>query len=231
MTPAVIETQGKIKLYQNGLIFDPKISFAEWESKGKEFTHVIRIMTEHIRWWLGDWIIFGEDKFKDKYSQALEAEMYSVGTLRNIVWVCRNVPLEVRNANLSFDHHYEVAKLVTAKQKSMLAQADANKWTVKQLRCAVRGDPIPESGRCVPGTLPDRLEDVVANVLSLQIQGGFATVAEETDERFLEWIKDNQKKLSQQADEQDAYRMVWRAAIKQTVESTIKAVKKERSHG
>lgn len=130
-------------------------TFEEWQGKGKELTTVIKIYNDNVRWWLGDWIIYGENNFKEKYSQALESDMYAIGTLRNCVYVCRNVPSPNRTSDLSFDHHYIVAKLAEDQQAFWLNEAKAKKWSVRELRRAVYGEKNPEEK-----ALPERVEPI-----------------------------------------------------------------------
>ena len=142
-----------IQPHDTGMVFEGPVTFKEWERKGQEMAKVISLFQNNIRWWIGDWIIYGESHFPDKYSQALEGSMYAIGTLRNAVYTCRNVPQENRVPTLSFEHHYEVAKLSPEEQKRKLADADIHHWTVRQLRASVAGREIPTDR-----VVPDKLE-------------------------------------------------------------------------
>ena len=143
-----------------GLTFSDKTTYEDWEKKGDELKQFTRIFTESIQWWLGDWIIYGENKFPDKYSQALDAELYKLGTLRNVVYVCRNVPIEARNPGLSFNHHVAVAKLPKDKQIEMLAKAEEFRMSVRDFRKLVagQGDEIGEPEEVI---LEHRFNDFV----------------------------------------------------------------------
>lgn len=153
-----ISRSNGITYFANGLGFGD-VGWTDWENVGKEMTRVIGVFNNHIKWWLGDWIIFGENHFPAKYSQALDETMYSIGTLRNAVYVCRNIPIENRNPGLTFEHHYEVAKLPVGDQGEWLAQADANNWTCRQLRRAIKGEDV--SGRALPDRMPPIGEEKV----------------------------------------------------------------------
>jgi len=131
------------------------ITFKDWLQKGEELKTVIRVYNENVRFWLGDWINCGETRFGEKYSQALETEMYSIGTLRNCSYVCRNVPIHNRINSLSFDHHAAVAKLNEDQQVSWLKEAETNGWTVRQLRRALDGK-VQEAEKVVP----DKMEPI-----------------------------------------------------------------------
>lgn len=76
-----------------------------------------------IQWWLGDALRFGERKYGEMYSQALEEIDYSYGTLRDVAWVAGRFELSRRRDNLSWSHHREVAALDPQEQETLLDQA------------------------------------------------------------------------------------------------------------
>lgn len=142
------------------LDFQEGVTFTEWSNKGRELGTIINLFVSHVPWWIGDWIIAGESYFPSKYTQALDETMYSKGRLRNCVYVCTNVAKEDRNEDLSFEHHYQIAKLEPEKQRYWLNRASAENWTVKQLRAAVTGKRI--STRAVPDNVfhPEVMEKI-----------------------------------------------------------------------
>lgn len=151
----MIRTSESCTVMDLGLDFSPVCTWEQWDRKGDELKTVSRIYNRHLRFWLGDWINFGEERFPRKYTQALDADLYSIGALRNVSWVCRHVPMKNRRNDLSFDHHATVAKLDDEKQIHFLRLASKNAWTVRQLREAVAGRPIsthavPEDGQWSP---------------------------------------------------------------------------------
>jgi hypothetical protein len=88
-----------------------------------------------VNWWLGDMIIFGKDKYGEMYSQALDATDKEYQTLKDIVWVCENVPAENRMKHpLTWSHHKVVAKLESRKQVKYLRLAKNEDLSVRQLR-------------------------------------------------------------------------------------------------
>lgn len=147
----IVSTNG-ITFFKTGIKFDDSVDFKTWESQGHEFAGVISMFHNHMKWWLGDWINHGESAYGEKYSQALDETMYAHGSLRNCAYVCRKIPLENRNPGMSFEHHYEVAKLPPGDQAEWLAEADINNWTVRQLRKAIKGEPFENKA------LPNKVE-------------------------------------------------------------------------
>ncbi len=116
----------------NGLSLPKDTTYDTWESLGKS----IRLAGRSVMWWLGDWLVFGDDHFKDKMSQAADVTGYDAGTLSNVMSVCRNVPHKNR-CGLSFEHHKEVAGLSPAQQEKFLDKAQRNHWTRAELRGAI----------------------------------------------------------------------------------------------
>ncbi len=108
----------------------------------------IRMLRDASKWWLGDWIIFGEDTYDEKYSQAVEVTDYSLGYLRNIVYTCRNVAPSRRRDDLSFSHHMEVAKLNARDQRRWLGRAVREELSEAVLRELIREEQslLPNAG-------------------------------------------------------------------------------------
>lgn len=123
----------KVEMNAIGLRVKAPLSWDEWEGSGKFFN----FLENAIGWVVGDWLNYGENKFGEKYAQAMEGDVRSYQTLRNYAHVAGRVPYEVRRPELSFSHHAEVAVLEPAQQVDMLTQAVENQWTVREIRKAV----------------------------------------------------------------------------------------------
>lgn len=134
-----MNSENGITVLNNGLDFSGSVPYETWEKKGKELHGLIKLYEANVRWWIGDWMVYGERAYPERYSQALEADMYSSGTVRNCAYVCRNVPPENRVNGLSFDHHYLVAKMPSEEQRRFLAEAAENMWSVRDLSRAIKG--------------------------------------------------------------------------------------------
>lgn len=118
-----------------GIVYPDDYDFKQWLKDGV----YIGMLSKSLMFCLGDWCNFGETKYGEKYSQALDCSKFDYGTLRNAAWVCKHVPIERRNSNLFFGHHYEVAKLEPELQLEYLSKAEVNGWSVRQLRQCVKG--------------------------------------------------------------------------------------------
>jgi len=82
---------------------------------------------------------YGEQRYGEKYTQALVATEHTYGTLRNAKYVSARVELSRRRDNLLFSHHQEAASLeTTEEQDEWLARADSEGMQVKEMRKAIR---------------------------------------------------------------------------------------------
>ena len=92
---------------KTSLILPANLSFEDWEDLGKRLSGA----RESLRWWLGDWVNFGEAAYGEKYAQALDETKYSYSALRNIAYTAKNTPESLRHQALTFEHHATVAGL------------------------------------------------------------------------------------------------------------------------
>jgi N6-adenosine-specific RNA methylase IME4 len=125
-----------------GLVAEADPTFDQWEQVGLFLRHA----EGAVMWWIGDWLNYGECRWGEKYSQALEATGFAYQTLADAKWVGRRIQFSRRHEKLSWSHHREVARIDDdAEQDSLLAQAEAGGWTRSQLREAVRAIKQPPS--------------------------------------------------------------------------------------
>lgn len=99
-----------------------------------------------VKWWIGDWLNFGEGAWGERYAQAAEATGLDIGTLQNRAYVCRQVLPSRRREDLSFTAHLKVAKLEPAAQTKWLEHAAKHKLRSKDLEIQIRAN-----GGEVPG--------------------------------------------------------------------------------
>jgi len=126
---------GAFRLTAVGLTVKGAPSFDEWEKCGAWLKRV----EGSVQWWLGDWLNYGEAKYGEKYSQALEATDAEQGTLENYSYVAQNIQISRRREDVSFSVHSEVARLPTAREQDRwLKRAAEEQWSVALLRNALR---------------------------------------------------------------------------------------------
>lgn len=93
---------------------------------------------EATRWWLGDWLAFGERVYGEKYAQALDSTGLDYQTLRNLAWVANKVKPEQRHPALRWSHHEVVAKLEPEQQAELLSEAAEKQLTRDDFRKLVK---------------------------------------------------------------------------------------------
>jgi hypothetical protein len=125
---------GDILLSRVGLDIPADLRYDRWERAGYQLAGIV----ESSAWCLGDWLVYGKQRFADRYQRAIQAASLDYQTLRNYAWVARRFEMNRRRENLSFQHHAEVASLPVAEQDHWLECAEKYGWTRNQLRRQVR---------------------------------------------------------------------------------------------
>jgi hypothetical protein len=123
-----------------GLKITARLSYEQWEDMVGGLQRIHR----SILWLIGDALCYGEQRWGEKYSQAIEATGYAVQTLMNAKWVSSRVEFSYRKENLSWTHHLQVAALEPDEQRRFLQEAVDHDWGVQELRAAVRLFKEPE---------------------------------------------------------------------------------------
>jgi N6-adenosine-specific RNA methylase IME4 len=116
-----------------GLIVTGEPTYETWKNYGKK----LHFIEGAIQWLIGDWLNFGERKYGETYSQALEAGA-SVQTWMNCKYVAGRFETYRRREVLSFSHHSEVAALDQETADCILCQAEEKDLSSRDLRILVR---------------------------------------------------------------------------------------------
>lgn len=109
------------------------LAFDDWQEVGR----TLRAINQSVQWWIGDWLRFGERKYGEKYTQAIDATGYDYQTLANMAYVAARVEISRRRENVSWSHHAEVASLPPEKQNEVLNAAESNQLNREQVRARV----------------------------------------------------------------------------------------------
>lgn len=116
----------------------PELSFDAWHRLGAQ----IGALADASAWWIGDWLVFGQKAFPDRYRTAIATTGFSYQTLRNYAWVAGRFPLYRRRDTLSFGHHAEVASLPEEEQEQWLMRAVARRWSRNEMRAQLRREKL-----------------------------------------------------------------------------------------
>ncbi len=131
-------TFGNFTFTATGLVVNGKPDIDEWSAVG----HMLAVQTRGLQFMVGDWIRYGETAYGELASQVIDARAWSDETVRNYLWVAKNVPLENRREDLTFKHHQIVAHLPKSSQRRWLKTAateDASGiWPASRLDSAIK---------------------------------------------------------------------------------------------
>ncbi|WP_179957093.1 LmbU family transcriptional regulator [Amycolatopsis anabasis] len=119
---------------RTSLLLPPSMPMDEWSKIG----HQIFSISDSSAWWLGDWLVYGQSQYPDRYKRAIEETSLDYQTLRNYAWVARRFAIQRRRDTLSFQHHAELASLPDAEQDKWLDRAARFSWSRSELRKQVR---------------------------------------------------------------------------------------------
>ena len=125
------------------LFLPEDLPLEEWRRIGDN----IAVLADSSTWWLGDWLVYGQRRYPDRYRRAVAETSLDHQTLRNYAWVARRFPPPRRRPALSFQHHAEVAALPERDQDGWLDRAQQSRWSRNTLRRelrAARGGPDTE---------------------------------------------------------------------------------------
>jgi N6-adenosine-specific RNA methylase IME4 len=125
------------KATKTSLTFKENTPYEVWEEAGRQ----MKSISGSIQLWLGDWLNFGERKYGEKYSQALDEGNYEYQTLMNYSSIARRTEA-TRNlltvSRLSMGHWNHIANLDPKSQITFAEKSNDNNWTVLELRDAIR---------------------------------------------------------------------------------------------
>ena len=123
-------SESRILTTRVGLRLPESLNFGTWERAGLQLARI----ADSSAWCLGDWLVYGQSNYVDRYRHAVETAGLEYQTLRNYAWVARRYELWRRHEKLSFQHHAEVAALPPEEQDRWLKRAEENGWSRNQLR-------------------------------------------------------------------------------------------------
>ncbi|WP_225954748.1 LmbU family transcriptional regulator [Kibdelosporangium phytohabitans] len=170
------------------LALPARMPLDEWRRIGRQ----IFTISDSSAWWLGDWLIYGQSEYPDRYKRAIDETGLDYQTLRNYAWVARKFRQERRRESLSFQHHAELASLPESEQDDWMDRAEKHSWSRNELRNRVKAGRratrdgsghagAGQNGKSLPGT---RLQVSIIPDQQQRWQDAAATV----DQDLLTWI-------------------------------------------
>jgi hypothetical protein len=119
---------------RTSLLLDEGLALEDWMRIGTQLSRT----QDSSTWWLGDWLVYGQARYPERYRRVIDATAFDYQTLRNYAWVANRVSPQRRRARLSFQHHAEVAPLAGPEQERWLTLAEENGWSRNRLRAELR---------------------------------------------------------------------------------------------
>jgi len=115
------------------------MSFNRWTDISRKIGESSAQLNTMFKWWLGDFINFGEQKFGDQIFQVTDGLGLEYSTINKILWVTKSIPREYRRPELSFSHHEIVAAIKDKRLVDMLLRKGAEgKMSLIEFRSFVR---------------------------------------------------------------------------------------------
>lgn len=121
---------------------DKTLTFGEWEQTGQ----VITTLYNASKFARGDWLLYGEGEYGERFAQAIDATHLNSETLRAEAWVSGAVNPVLRKTDLSWSHHQTVSALSEEEQEYWLDLAAEEGIGANDLRERIRAKRIAEAG-------------------------------------------------------------------------------------
>ena len=107
----------------------PEVDWNTYEAVG----YFLGRFNRSCSWWIGDWLVYGQANFEDRFSQAAAITGLSEQTLLARMFVSENVPISRRQPGVSFSCHAKVARLKPDEQTRWLKAAAKGGWSYAEL--------------------------------------------------------------------------------------------------
>jgi hypothetical protein len=107
----------------------------------------LRVIEGAVQFWIGDWLNYGESAYGEKYAQAIDPAQAK--TWANYAYVSKSIQPSLRREAVSYSKHAMLASLSPSDQEKFLNECEANGYTAKELRSAIKGEtPVHTQHEC-----------------------------------------------------------------------------------
>lgn len=128
-TPGLLDIPG-CEFTPVSLVLPSDLSYDHWERIGRQ----LQLANVAVQWWIGDWLVYGEHRWREKYAQAVQQFGKAEQTLMNYHYVAKSIDCSRRREQVDFSTHAEVASLDEDDQERVLSKAAKEGTTRKQVR-------------------------------------------------------------------------------------------------
>jgi hypothetical protein len=120
-----------------GVTFSGQLDESDWIRLMGTLTR----LEKAIQFSIGDALNYGNSRYGEKYSQAMEVTGLTYQALANYSWVSAAVPIENRKTEVTWSHHRLAAKLPKDDQATALTLAEQHDWTLDEMKEYIDGKP------------------------------------------------------------------------------------------
>lgn len=145
---AALEEAGAV--IDNGLFLPAELDYGQYEAVGALLGELHKVNSFLI----GDWLLYGEHTYGERYTQAALLLNLSPQTCANYQSIAKRVPPGRRRAGVSFSIHGEVASLPPELQEHWLTVAANEGLTKQEIRDRLRPPKELPPAREEPVTCP-----------------------------------------------------------------------------
>jgi hypothetical protein len=138
---------------RTALHLDPGLTYDDWAGLGRR----VAIVADSSAWWIGDWLVFGQHVYGNRYRTAAAETGLDYQTLRNYAWVASRFTPSRRRDALSFGHHAEVAALCEDDQDAWLRRSLVERWSRNELRRRLRAARAAADGQPLQASIELRV--------------------------------------------------------------------------
>lgn len=117
-----------------GLVLPLGIDYDAWAKEGQ----ILGGMRSASQWAIGDWLVYGEHSYGEKFTQAADATRLNPDSLQVYQWVSSRIPIEIRREDVSHAHHQALARLELEEIQKWLERVAKQGWSVQELRSRLR---------------------------------------------------------------------------------------------
>lgn len=124
---------GNFRFTPHGLEIIGNPTFSDWMACGYSLCD----FKQGLHFAIGDWLIYGRNRWPDRYAQGMAIFGFSYQTLSTDVWVAEGFD-HSRRRELPHSYHRAVRALPAEKQDEVLDNAEKEKWDRETIRARVR---------------------------------------------------------------------------------------------
>ena len=147
-----LPTQDLFQVCDTGLLIHGSPTYDQWALAFGEM-QALWVRSQHLwPWVLGDFVVQGEQRYGEKYAQAITVSGMRIQTLMNYASLCRRFPPERRRAALSPSLHDAVRGLGEREQERWLDWAEEDQGVTRQ---RLRGAIAARQAMLDAGTISD----------------------------------------------------------------------------